>query len=408
MRKSLSLLRVAAFIALMAGCGETGKEADPEVTPEIKLPEGVQSSEISITSDRQSVTVAFISNVPWTATVSADWTSSVSPSSGQAGSKTVSVNVMENSADQSRTAYVTISDTEGKTKLYFIINQGAAAGELAIKPESMTFTAQGGEESLTVSSNTDWTVSKDADWITLNSDEGRGNSSLKVIVKENQELTERTGTITVTTADGKVKGTVSVKQDAADVVFSIDPQEVSVSAAGEDFSVKVTSNIGYEITYQPDWVKQTNKTNSGNTDTFTFKVEANSSSSAREGAIVFCNDKNECVPVTVKQAGADVILKVDNNSFSVVSEGGTITLKVTHNVDYTTSLPDWISQKAKTTDGDTDTLTFNISRNSGFKREGTIIFNANNSKASVSVNQDGSKKNGGNDDTSTGGEITVE
>lgn len=301
MRKLLTLLKVVALIAFMAGCGETGKEVEPETTPEIKLPEGSQSSEVSIKSDSQSVTVAFTSNVPWTATVLADWIF-ISPSSGEAGSKTISIKVMENTTNQPRSAVITISDKEGKAKLSFVIVQEAMARKLALNPESMTFSAQGGEENLNVSSNTDWTVSKDVDWITLDSDKGNGDLSLKVIVNENQGQTARTGVITVTTADGKANGTVSVQQDGAGVVFSIDTQEVNASATGEDFTVKVTYNIGYKITSQPDWVKQTNKTTTGNTDTFTFKTEANTSSSAREGVIVFCNDKNECVPVTVKQA----------------------------------------------------------------------------------------------------------
>ena len=99
MRKLLTFLKVVFIIALIVGCGETGKEVDPEITPEIKLPEGVQPSEISIKSESQSVTVSFSSNVPWKASVSADWVF-ISPSSGQAGSKTISIKVMENTTDQ--------------------------------------------------------------------------------------------------------------------------------------------------------------------------------------------------------------------------------------------------------------------------------------------------------------------
>ena len=495
MRKLLTFLKVVIIFAFMAGCGETGKEVTPEVTPEIKLPGGVQSTEISIKSESQSVTVSFTSNVPWKASVSADWIF-ISPSSGQAGSKTVSIKVMENTTDQPRTATVTITDIDGKSTLTFVINQEAMVRELALNPESMTFSAQGGEDNLTVSSNTDWTVSKDVDWITLNSDKGSGDFSLKVTVNENQGLTARTGSITVTTADGKINGTVAVQQAGADVVFSIDKQDVSVNADGEVFTVSVTHNIGYKIDSKPDWVKQTDKTTSGSTDTYTFKAEANTSTAAREGVIVFCNDNNECVPVTVKQTGAnatlsaspaelafsatagskvfsitsntlwtatssaswaklnktsgsgnaqvtvtvevnnmgiartatitikttngktvainvtqdaaDLILKIDKYSFYVESEGGTIKLKVTHNVDYTISKPDWISLATKTTNGDTDTLTFNVLRNSGFKREENIIFATYNSRTFVSVTQHGSKKNGSNDDTTTGSEIIVE
>ena len=42
----------------------------------------------------------------------------------------------------------------------------------------------------------------------------------------------------------------------------------SVATAGGDFTVKVTHNIGYKINSQPEWVKQPDKANSGNVDTY--------------------------------------------------------------------------------------------------------------------------------------------
>lgn len=246
-----------------------------------------------------------------------------------------------------RTAVVTISDIEGKSTVSFVINQEAVARTLAVSPESMTFSALGGEEMISISSNTDWTVGKDTDWIALDSDKGNGDSTIKIIVAENKALTSRTGSITVTSADGKIKGTVSIQQNGADVVFSIDRQEVSVNAAGEDFTVNVTHNIGYKINSMPDWVKQTDKATSGDTDTYTFKAEANTSTATREGVIVFCNDNNECVPVTVKQAGANTTLSVSPVSMTFTAKAESKTFTVTSNTDWTaTSDADWAKLSA--------------------------------------------------------------
>ena len=482
MRKLLTFLQAVAISTLIAGCGGTGTENEPEITPEIKFTEDIVTSGISVESAEQSITLSFSTNVAWSATVSADWLT-ISPSSGEAGKNSVKVEVEENRTGQPRSATITISDKESMQKVSVTVRQEALKASLTVSPESLEFSANKGEEMLNVTSNTDWVITKDAEWITLDSDKGKGLATIAAGVTENTSLTSRTGSITVSTSDGSVKKTVSVRQSGADVVFSVDKNEHSVAAAGGDFTVKVTHNIGYKINSQPEWVKQPDKANSGNVDTYTFTAEANTSTEAREGVIVFCNDNNECVPVTVKQAGANatlsvspaeltftantesksldvtsntawtaasgaswaklnktngsgnaqiavtaeentaitqrsatitiktadgkasatvkvtqsaanVIFSVDKNEHSVAAAGGDFTVKVTHNIGYKiSSQPEWVKQTGKVPSGNTDTYTFTAEANTSTEaREGVIVFcNDNNECIQVTVKQAGAK-----------------
>ena len=482
MRKLLTFLQAVAISTLIAGCGGTGTENEPEITPEIKFTEDIVTSGISIESAEQSITLSFSTNVAWSATVSADWLT-ISPSSGEAGKNSVKVEVEENRTGQPRSATITISDKESMQKVSVTVRQEALKASLTVSPESLEFSANKGEEMLNVTSNTDWVITKDAEWITLDSDKGKGLATIAAGVTENTSLTSRTGSITVSTSDGSVKKTVSVRQSGADVVFSVDKNEHSVAAAGGDFTVKVTHNIGYKINSQPEWVKQPDKANSGNVDTYTFTAEANTSTEAREGIIVFCNDNNECVPVTVKQAGANatlsvspaeltftantesksldvtsntawtaasgaswaklnktngsgnaqiavtaeentaitqrsatitiktadgkasatvkvtqsaanVIFSVDKNEHSVAAAGGDFTVKVTRNIGYKiNSQPEWVKQTGKVPSGNTDTYTFTAEANTSTEaREGVIVFcNDNNECIQVTVKQAGAK-----------------
>ena len=482
MRKLLTFLQAVAISTLIAGCGGTGTENEPEITPEIKFTEDIVTSGISVESAEQSITLSFSTNVAWSATVSADWLT-ISPSSGEAGKNSVKVEVEENRTGQPRSATITISDKESMQKVSVTVRQEALKASLTVSPESLEFSANKGEEMLNVTSNTDWVITKDAEWITLDSDKGKGLATIAAGVTENTSLTSRTGSITVSTSDGSVKKTVSVRQSGADVVFSVDKNEHSVAAAGGDFTVKVTRNIGYKINSQPEWVKQPDKANSGNVDTYTFTAEANTSTEAREGVIVFCNDNNECVPVTVKQAGANatlsvspaeltftantesksldvtsntawtaasgaswaklnktngsgnaqiavtaeentaitqrsatitiktadgkasatvkvtqsaanVIFSVDKNEHSVAAAGGDFTVKVTRNIGYKiNSQPEWVKQPDKANSGNVDTYTFTAEANTSTEaREGVIVFcNDNNECIQVTVKQAGAK-----------------
>ena len=385
MRKLLTFLQAVAISTLIAGCGGTGTENEPEITPEIKFTEDIVTSGISVESAEQSITLSFSTNVAWSATVSADWLT-ISPSSGEAGKNSVKVEVEENRTGQPRSATITISDKESMQKVSVTIRQEALKASLTVSPESLEFSANKGEEMLNVTSNTDWVITKDAEWITLDSDKGKGLATIAAGVTENTSLTSRTGTITVSTSDGSVKKTVSVRQSGADVIFTIDKNEFNVAAVGESFSVKVTRNIGYKINSQPEWVKQPDKANSGNVDTYTFTAEANTSTEAREGVIVFCNDNNECVPVTVKQAGANATLSVSPAELTFTANTESKSLDVTSNTAWTAASGASWAKLNKTNGSGNAQIAVTAEENTAItQRSATITIKTADGKASATV-----------------------
>ena len=385
MRKLLTFLQAVAIATLIAGCGGTGTENEPEITPEIKFTEDIVTSGISVESAEQSITLSFSTNVAWSATVSADWLT-ISPSSGEAGKNSVKVEVEENRTGQPRSATITISDKESMQKVSVTVRQEALKASLTVSPESLEFSANKGEEMLNVTSNTDWVITKDAEWITLDSDKGKGLATIAAGVTENTSLTSRTGSITVSTSDGSVKKTVSVRQSGAAVVFSVDKNEHSVAAAGGDFTVKVTRNIGYKINSQPEWVKQPDKANSGNVDTYTFTAEANTSTEAREGVIVFCNDNNECVPVTVKQAGANATLSVSPAELTFTANTESKSLDVTSNTAWTAASGASWAKLNKTNGSGNAQIVVTAEENTAItQRSATITIKTADGKASATV-----------------------
>ena len=385
MRKLLTFLQAVAISTLIAGCGGTGTETGPEITPEIKFTEDIVTSGISVESAEQSITLSFSTNVAWSATVSADWLT-ISPSSGEAGKNSVKVEVEENRTGQPRSATITISDKESMQKVSVTVRQEALKASLTVSPESLEFSANKGEEMLNVTSNTDWVITKDAEWITLDSDKGKGLATIAAGVTENTSLTSRTGSITVSTSDGSVKKTVSVRQSGADVIFTIDKNEFNVAAVGESFSVKVTHNIGYKINSQPEWVKQPDKANSGNVDTYTFTAEANTSTEAREGVIVFCNDNNECVPVTVKQAGANATLSVSPAELTFTANTESKSLDVTSNTAWTAASGASWAKLNKTNGSGNAQIAVTAEENTAItQRSATITIKTADGKASATV-----------------------
>lgn len=91
--------------------------------------------------------------------------------------------------------------------------------ELELDTESLSFTKDGGSSTVSVTSNTDWTVSDDADWLTTSTQSGKGNGSVTVTAAANTTYEARTATITVTA--GTVTKNISVTQDAAERKYKI-------------------------------------------------------------------------------------------------------------------------------------------------------------------------------------------
>ncbi len=87
------------------------------------------------------------------------------------------------------------------------------ASTLSLSNTEYSFTVAGGEESLTLTSNTNWTVKKpDVVWIDVNPLYGSGDATIVVKVKENRGGA-RKDSLVFTTADKKVSQSLVLKQE---------------------------------------------------------------------------------------------------------------------------------------------------------------------------------------------------
>ena len=68
---------------------------------------------------------------------------------------------------------------------------------VTVSPSSLNFPASGEQQTFTVSSNVDWTVSCDASWITISPSSGTNKGTITVTAEGNTAFSQRTATITV-------------------------------------------------------------------------------------------------------------------------------------------------------------------------------------------------------------------
>lgn len=84
--------------------------------------------------------------------------------------------------------------------------------ELNVTTTSISIQGTGGTQSISVQSNASWKASTSDSWLHVDGTSHKGSSSVSVTADANSQLSERTGTVTIT--DGINSATVSVSQAA--------------------------------------------------------------------------------------------------------------------------------------------------------------------------------------------------
>lgn len=153
--------------------------------------------------------------------------------------------------------------------------------------------AAGGQLSITINRECQWTATSDVDWIALSPSSGQGDSAIAYAVSANAAAAPRRGTIAVNAFR------VEVTQAAAPCSFSVSPGSAAVEPIGGLVTVSVTAESGCSWTAasQASWIAivEGAATQSGN-GTLTLRIDANGTM-PRIGTVTIANHM-----VTISQA----------------------------------------------------------------------------------------------------------
>ena len=167
----------------------------------------LSDNSITLSHQGESKYVTVTINQSWKATCSASWITLKDAEGRNSGKITISADV--NTSEDSRSATLIIS--YGSKSEYVSITQKGVPVNLSISPDDFSIHRNGGEQTLRITSDTYWTVSTDATWLSLSKYSGDGNGEVVVTAPAN-EGNARSAIITFT--HNKTKVEVKVSQDA--------------------------------------------------------------------------------------------------------------------------------------------------------------------------------------------------
>ena len=199
-------------------------------------------------------------NCDWIITWSESWIRSINPTKGR-GSQNVTITVSLNpSSTAARTAVVRVSNTSGSIVRDVTVTQSPNTESLELSMSTMNFTSAAGSQDVTITSNTHWTISGSASWMSLNKTEGDDNGSVRVTVEANTSKSEREVVLTFRGSGGlsqqltvKQEGDTSTeKPTVAGLNVRYDDKTSAVVSFSYSSSVPVTEyGVCYNTTGQP-------------------------------------------------------------------------------------------------------------------------------------------------------------
>ena len=171
---------------------------------------------------------------------------------------------------------------------------------------SVNFTEDASQQTLSVQSNLEWTVTTSASWLRGT----RQKNALLLEATENDQKGVRSATATLSAAEIPQPVVITVTQLGWGKAILIAESMVSVPAVGDVIGVEVTTNVKVEavIDTDCDWISETTHTRSDShpvtTDVRAFVVSGNVGSEERRANIVFrdADGDTETEPVTFRVA----------------------------------------------------------------------------------------------------------
>lgn len=255
-------------------------------------------------------------------------------------------------------------------------------------PQEITFSEQGGSQSISFTANRNWSVSSTESWVKVSPSSGAssdGSITVTLTCEQNTTYSARSATITVNVEN--LRETITVSQDL-NLGIIVSPKTIEVSNKAQSIEVEVKANVGYSIEIDAackNWISLAG-TKSLSAEKITFNIVANEAYDPREGIIIIKQSNGSLSEtITVKQGQTDEIL-VSTSSYELSNEEHQLSIEVKANVEYTvTSDVDWI-QVVSTKALSSSTLTLGIEKNESYdNRTGHVVIQQKNGEKSATI-----------------------
>ncbi len=310
-------------------------------------------------------TIKVTSEASWTAKTSQTWIQ-LSPESGSAGESSLKVSVSPNSSISSREGYIYFYIGSSQVVQIPVVQKGMY---IEFSASSLTMEAGVDEKTISIRSNTSWTISSYPEWCSVSPTSGTGNANITVKTADNPNTSHREGVIKAIQPGISLEASMNIVQSGK--TFDYGTGSIECSDLAQTINVNITSNGSWTASTTDSWitVRPSSATGSG---TLSITVTENTEDDARTGKITLTiGDKTYEISVT--QSGKYFTVKVENNEIG--SKGGDVLIDVSSNDTWSASVngsPSWI-KLSKTNGSGAASFTATVEDNPSVNGRSAII-----------------------------------
>ncbi len=223
----------------------------------------------------------------WSASTNASWIVMLSGAGGS-GIGEVQYGVERNGSTQARSGTITVA---GRT--HRVEQSGAAEPaptcSYQVDPQDRSFGPDGGTSDLRIRTDgaCGWTASSNASWVVILSGAGgSGNGEVRYRVERNGSGHARSGAITVAGRTHRIEQS-GAPEPTPTCSYQVDPQDRSFGADGgaSDLRVRADGGCGWAASSNASWIVIVSGGGGSGNGEVRYRVERNSRSEARSGAI---------------------------------------------------------------------------------------------------------------------------
>ena len=211
--KKIANLLVCAFLAVtsLASC------RDEEVQV---YSISVDPAELTFGYEGGEETVSVTSTADWELSGDSFWCHA-SSYSGKGDAEVIFTADPNEDAEAGRSA--TFTFVSGDRKATLTVTQGKTEYSVSIEPKELKFNAEGGKQTVEVTSSHKWTLTNDSDWITTSADEGESGSLVEISADHNTSADIKSGEIIFTCGNKTAVLKVSQEIDGDQAIQFKDP-----------------------------------------------------------------------------------------------------------------------------------------------------------------------------------------
>jgi hypothetical protein len=299
--------------------------------------------------------------------------------------KVILLSLQQNDTDASRSGYVSVS-VSGTTNKVSVTQH--ASGITIGEGKTLSFDADGGTQTVNISSDLAWTAKTSCAWLEFSPESGNaGDTKISIKALPSYEATNRSGTIYFYIGETS-RTYVSVSQTGRYIKLSQETASLT-SDENAEATVSLDANVAWKVSSFPDWLTISPSQGSIGNSTIKLTATKNNSLNSRSGTIIFSDTSSYGVEskLVVTQEGLTYNIQ---DAVEFTWRESTKQLDVPYPYNWSAAISDsWFSLSEYSGQG-SKTIDVNVEQNNdATPRTGSIIFTYEGQTSKVTIVQQG-------------------